>query len=195
MTGAVLGGGRADARPPALVVIDMQRIFRDPGSQWSTGGYDAAADRIGRLVEVSAGPVIWTRFVRDPAELGSWRAYYDRWSACREAPDSTAWDLTMPVRPSDSVLSLPTFSKWGDELAALTEGRDLVVCGVATDCCVLSTVLGAVDAGKQVTVVTDACAGATEEAHDQAVALMGMLAPMVSLTRTSELVGAAAPAA
>lgn len=192
-TRSTAGGGRASARPPALVVIDMQQIFRSPGSQWATVGYDAAAGRIETLVSAAEGPVVWTRFVRDEAEPGSWRGYYDRWSECREPADSPAWDLTMPAREEDSVLTLPTFSKWGDELAELTEGRDLVVCGVATDCCVLSTVLGAVDSGTPVTVVTDACAGATEEAHDQAVALMGMLAPMVRLARTAELVGGAAP--
>ncbi|QUW17811.1 cysteine hydrolase [Agrococcus sp. Marseille-Q4369] len=193
MTHSTAVGGRAQPRPsavpPALVVIDMQQIFRDPASQWATGGYEAAAERIRALVDAAEGPVIWTRFVRDPAEPGSWRAYYERWDECRDEPDSPAWDLTMPVADEHAVLSLPTFSKWGDELAALTaEHPELVVCGVATDCCVLSTVLGAVDAGKAITVVTDACAGATDEAHDQAVALMGMLAPMVRLAETAELV-------
>lgn len=192
-------GGRAQARPPAappaLVVIDMQQIFRDPASQWATGGYDAAAERIRLLVDAAGGPVIWTRFVRDPSEPGSWQAYYEHWDRCREAPDSPAWDLTMPVRDEHEILSLPTFSKWGEELAALTAGHpELLVCGVATDCCVLSTVLGAVDAGKAVTVVTDACAGATDEAHHQALALMGMLAPMVRLVEAAELVGSAAHA-
>ena len=196
MTLPPAGGGRAAARPsavPALVVIDMQQIFRDPASQWATGGYDAAAERIRLLVDAATGPVIWTRFVRDEHEPGSWRAYYDRWDECRDAPDSPVWALTMSVREEHAVVSLPTFSKWGDELAALTADHpELTVCGVATDCCVLSTVLGAVDAGKAVTVVTDACAGATDEAHDQAVALMGMLAPMVRLAHAAELVEGAA---
>lgn len=186
-------GGRAQARPPAaqpaLVVIDMQQIFRDPASQWVTGGYDAAAERIRLLVDAAEGPVIWTRFVRDPSEPGAWRAYYERWDECRDGADSPVWDLTMPVRDEHAVVSLPTFSKWGGELAELTaEHPELVVCGVATDCCVLSTVLGAVDAGKAITVVTDACAGATDEAHDQALALMGMLSPMVRLARTADVV-------
>jgi nicotinamidase-related amidase len=98
--------------------------------------------------------------------------------------------VTLPTRDGDSVLTLPTFSKWGPELVELTAWSDyLVICGVATDCCVLSTVLGAIDAGKMVTVVTDACAGATTEAHDQAIALMGMLAPMVTLLDAEGIVG------
>jgi nicotinamidase-related amidase len=65
----------------------------------------------------------------------------------------------------------------------------LIVCGVATDCCVLSTVLGAVDAGRAVTLVADACAGATVEAHDQAIALMAMLSPMVDIVTADDLTG------
>lgn len=172
----------------ALVVIDMQEIFRSPESEWFVPAYDAAAAQVIRLSEGFSGPTIWTRFVRDADEPGAWRAYYERWSRSRHEPDSPAWDLTLPVAEGDEVLSLPTFSKWGPELAALTAKNDhLVVCGVATDCCVIATVLGAVDAGKRVTVVTDACAGATSEAHGQAVGLMGLLSPMVSVVEMSEL--------
>ncbi|MGO4533511.1 isochorismatase family protein [Leifsonia sp. 2MCAF36] len=133
--------------------------------------------------------VVWTRFVRDPQELGGWREYYDRWNKCRSAPESTDWDLTLPIRAEDHLLSLPTFSKWGAELAAITAGEDhIIVCGVATDCCVLSTVFGAIDAGKSVTVVTDACAGVTDEAHQQAISLLDLLSPMVTLATTDEMI-------
>ncbi|GAA1806135.1 cysteine hydrolase [Agromyces neolithicus] len=172
-----------------LVVIDMQEIFRSPTSEWSVPAYDRTAEHVVRLADHFSHSVVWTKFVRDPDETGSWSAYYDRWSNSRAEPDSPVWDLTLPVRDGDRVLTLSTFSKWGPDLAEMTEHSDhIVVCGVATDCCVLATVLGAVDAGKQVTLVTDACGGATPEAHDQAVALMGMLAPMVTLAETTEIV-------
>ncbi|CAG7613683.1 cysteine hydrolase family protein [Leucobacter soli] len=175
----------------ALVVIDMQHVFRDADSQWATPGYDRAAERISRLTDAYRGEVIWTRFVRDPQESGSWSDYYARWNECREPEDSPVWDLTMPVADGDDIVSLPTFSKWGEELAGLTSERQrLVVCGVATDCCVLSTVLGAVDAGKHVTLVADACAGVTDRAHEQAIELMGLLGPMVEVVTTEELVAA-----
>jgi len=172
----------------ALVLIDMQRIFQEPGSQWFVSNYDQAEAAVRALRRDFDGPVIWTRFVRDPEEHGSWRDYYRRWDECREEPDSVRWDITMPVASGDEVLSLPTFSKWGLELAALTAGQEhLVIAGVATDCCVLSTVLGAVDAGKRVSVVADACGGATPEAHAQALALLELLAPMVEVTTTKAL--------
>lgn len=173
-----------------LVIIDMQEIFRAQHSQWFVPGYADAATNVARLAEALPGSIVWTRFVRDPDELGGWREYYDRWNQCRSAPESSDWDVTLPIADGDSTLSLPTFSKWGPQLADMTADADrVVICGVATDCCVLSTVFGAVDAGKSVTVVTDACAGITDEAHQKALALMNLLAPMVTLTTTEEVVG------
>ena len=63
----------------------------------------------------------------------------------------------------------------------------MTVAGVATDCCVVSTVLPAADAGVPVRVVTDACAGSDDEEHDRAVHLMGLHAPLVELTTTAAL--------
>ncbi|QEP08343.1 MULTISPECIES: cysteine hydrolase family protein [Glutamicibacter] len=171
----------------ALVLIDMQRIFQDPESQWFVANYDQAAAQVARL-RTKFDDAIWTRFVRDAREQGAWQDYYDRWDQCRQGPDSPQWDLTLKPQPDDGILSLPTFSKWGHQLAELTSSSEhLVIAGVATDCCVLATVLGAVDAGKRVTVVTDACAGATHAAHQQALGLMELLNPMVQTVSVEQV--------
>lgn len=180
------------ARDHTLVVIDMQEAFCDEASQWCVPRYAEAEANVARLVERSAGDVVWTRFVRDPDERGAWRDYYDRWHELRVGPEAKEWDLTTAAGEGDGILDLPTFSKWGPELDALTAAAPrLVVCGVATDCCVLGTVLGAADAGRPVTVVTDACAGVTDTAHQQALDLMELLAPMVTLADTDQVVAEA----
>ena len=58
-----------------------------------------------------------------------------------------------------------------------TLGRDrLVCCGVSTAYTVETTVRHAVDMGYHVTVAADACATATHEQHDRALAAMAPLA-------------------
>ncbi len=59
--------------------------------------------------------------------------------------------------------------------------------GVATECCVLATALASVDAGHAVTVVSDACAGATEALHDKALTLLAQLDPLVTVTSADQL--------
>lgn len=172
----------------ALVIIDMQHIFASTQSQWHVPGYADAANQVARLRRHFSGPAIWTRFVRDPQETGSWQAYYQRWSQCRLAEDDPAWDITLTVPADDPVITLPTFSKWGADLQAMTQNhRRLVMCGVATDCCVLATALGAVDAGHHVTLVTDACAGLDLQAHAQTLAILQLLAPMTALMTLDQL--------
>lgn len=174
-----------------LAVIDMQVCFQEDTSQWHVPRYDEAAVNVQRLSAAFAGRVMWTKFVRDSAEPGAWSDYYDRWSSFRVDENSRQWDLTLDPLADDPVIALPTFSKWGSELATWAPFEDpLVVCGVATDCCVLSTVLGAVDAGRSTIVVTDACAALSDAAQEQTLQVLGLLSPMVTLATTDEVLGA-----
>ena len=81
------------------------------------------------------------------------------------------------------VVSATTFGKWGPDLAAVV-GPDapLVLTGVSTDCCVLSTALAAADAGRPVMVVADACAGLSEADHQRALDAMALYAPLITIT-------------
>ncbi|WP_411731402.1 cysteine hydrolase family protein [Paeniglutamicibacter sp.] len=169
-----------------LVVIDMQRIFRRKGD-WHVPRYDEAAAGIIRLAAALPAPIM-TRFVRDPLEEGAWEAYYDRWDSTRLTREDSAWDLELPGLDSGQTLDLSTFGKWGPRLEALVPvGHEIVLTGVATDCCVLSTALAAVDAGRFVTVVSDACAGQNDTSHDGALAMLALLAPMIRIVSTQEL--------
>ena len=178
-----------------LVVIDMQRAFRRQGD-WHVPRYDAAAGVIARLVDGGLDPII-TRFVPDPAEPGSWSAYYDRWQSMRLDPSDAVWEVELPGIDVGAVtLDLPTFTKWGVELAGrIPAGDEIILTGVATDCCILATALGAVDAGRYVTVVADACAGQCDRAHESTLGLLELLSPMVTVTTSAELVARPQPAA
>lgn len=169
-----------------LVVVDMQRAFRQKG-QWNVPRYDEAAAAIAQLVGSGLEPIL-TRFVPDPAEEGAWSAYYDQWDTMRLAPSDAVWDIELPGVEVGATLDLPTFTKWGAELAAhIPVGDEMILTGVATDCCVLSTALGAIDAGRFVTVVSDACAGQDDNAHQKTLDLLDLLSPMITLCTAAEL--------
>jgi nicotinamidase-related amidase len=186
------GGARPDGA--TLVVIDMQRVFRDDG-QWQVPRYQEIVPVIGLLQQALGSGTVFTRFVRDEAETGAWAAYYRRWDGMRFPSGSEAWDITLDVPGGATVLDAPTFSKWGPELAALVpEGAEMVLTGVATDCCVLLTALGAVDAGRFVTVVSDACAAVSDEAQQQTLTLLELLSPMCEVVTSRQLLARAMPA-
>ncbi|MER7183439.1 isochorismatase family protein [Streptomyces hyaluromycini] len=177
--------------PGLLAVIDMQHVFADPAGPWAAPRYAEAAAGVRRLLPAFGNRTVFTRFVAPAHPTGAWRAYYDRWPFALQPAEAELWRLTDEFeQQAEVVLDAPTFGKWTPELAALAtpHGR-LVLAGVSTDCCVLSTALPAADAGIEVLVVADACAGADDDSHAKALHLLDLYRPLIRVTTTAELLG------
>ena len=52
--------------PPLLAVIDMQRVFGEPGSKWLAPRFAEIVGPVRRLVHAFRPRVIFTRFVAPP---------------------------------------------------------------------------------------------------------------------------------
>lgn len=169
-----------------LMVIDHQPAFSHPSSPWFTPGMDASARQVARLVAAYGENVLFTRFV-PPADIrGSWQPYYRDWPFALEDGADWLWGLDAEWTGRRSISS-HTFSKWVPSARAILGPHpSLTICGVSTDCCVLSTVLAATDDGAHVRVVTDACAAGTPELHAGALAIMEARAPQIVLLTTDE---------
>jgi nicotinamidase-related amidase len=173
---------------PWLVVVDMQEIFASASSGWQTPGFDAITPAVQRLVAAFGERVVYTRFIAPRHPEGAWIPYYELWPFALDAGELNAMAPAFP--PGDrTVIDKPTFGKWGPELEAATGGsRELVLAGVSTDCCVLSTAIPAADAGVHVRVVADACAGLSDADHERALAAMGLYAPLIEITSVDEVI-------
>ncbi|MBA8795803.1 nicotinamidase-related amidase [Friedmanniella endophytica] len=166
-----------------LVAIDLQHVFADPDSYWATPRFAEVLPVTLALAERFEGRVLATRFVAPAEPTGAWVDYYRDWPDALTPADHPQYDLVPEVAAlGPRVLTAPTFGKWGAELAALVgPDPELVVTGVSTDCCVLSTALAAADAGARVTVVADGCAGATDEDHARALTAMALYGPLITV--------------
>jgi nicotinamidase-related amidase len=169
----------------SLVVIDLQHVFGDPDSGWFAPRFAEILDPVERLVSAYEPDVVFTRFVAPDEPAGAWRRYYEQWPFAQQPADAPLYALTerFAGRPT---LDRTTFGKWGPELADLV-GDEIVLAGVSTDCCVLSTALAAADGGIAVRVAADACAGATDDSHDQALALMRLYPPLIEVGTVDQL--------
>ncbi|MEO5982755.1 MAG: isochorismatase family protein [Pedococcus sp.] len=177
-------------QPAWLVGIDFQRVFGDPSSAWCAPRYAAAASAARRLSAAYQGRTVLTRFVAPATPDGAWKPYYEDYPWALVGDDDPLYALTDEVADLPArIVSAPTFGKWDVLRDILGTTPRLVVAGVATDCCVISTVLAAADAGAEVTVVTDGCAGSTDGNHAAALHLMGLYAPLVRLVTTDEALG------
>jgi nicotinamidase-related amidase len=174
-----------------LAVIDMQRVFAEKGSPWLAPRFAGTVGPVRELAEAFGERVTFTRFVAPAAPDGAWRRYYDQWPFALQPPDARIYELADEFKlAAGRTLDATTFGKWGPELAGLVGARRLVLAGVSTDCCVLSTALAAADAGVQVQVVADACAGVSDQSHEQALAIMARYGPLIEVVVTADLTGA-----
>ena len=173
-----------------LVVIDMQFVFGDPSSKAFVPGYASASAAVQRLLPVFEGRTIYTKFVAPDQPHGAWIAYYKQWPFLLRPSTDPIWDVTKELFTHNAnVVSKHTFSKWGPELAAASlHTHELVLVGVSTDCCVLSTALAAADAGVHVRVVADACAGVSHSSHQQALSIMAQYAPMIDISTVEDII-------
>lgn len=169
-----------------LVVIDMQQVFTGE-SPWAAPRYDHAGAGIERLLPGFTGRTVFTRFVAPQRPQGAWVPYYREWPFALVPDADPLYALTEPFASAagdrnDPVVTEPTFGKWGTGLQAVVgDHPHLVLTGISTDCCVLSTALAAADAGATVTVVADACAGASDADHERALDVMRLYAPLITV--------------
>jgi nicotinamidase-related amidase len=184
------------AEPAAwLAVIDMQRVFAEPDSPWLAPRFAGIVGPVKSLVEAFRPRVTFTRFVAPAVPEGAWRAYYAQWPFALQPPGARIYELVDELAgEAGPTLDATTFSKWGPELAARADQGPLVLAGVSTDCCVLSTALAAADAGAAVRVVADACAGVDDESHAKALDVMSLYGPLVEVVTAANVLGEAWPA-
>ena len=161
--------------------VDMQRMFVED-TEWRTPWAEQVMPVLVKLCEAKADRTIFTRFIpaaRVGEGRGTWRDYWRRWSSMTlEAMGPSMVDLAGPLQrfaPPGRLIDKRVYSPWlgtGLDAELRAHGIDtLVVTGAETDVCVLAAVLGAIDLGYRVVVVTDAVCSSADDPHDHLLAL------------------------
>jgi biuret amidohydrolase len=179
----------------ALLVIDMQRAFLEPGAALEVPAGREAIPKVKRLIDTCRSkriPVIFTEFVHstaipclrgdpfgpehlparpgEPTGLGLPSSNCLIGTGAATGPDSPETVAELAPRDDELVIRAHTYDKFYGtplDLALRTAGvRYLLVTGVTTDVCVNSTVLAAATRDYRVTVVADGVASPWPELHD-----------------------------
>jgi nicotinamidase-related amidase len=181
--------GAADPQDPWLGVIDMQRVFGEADSAWFAPRFAEIVGNVAELVDAFRPRVTFTRFVAPEVPAGSWQRYYEQWPFALQPPGARIYELVAEFSGEPGpTLDATTFSKWNAGLSErVGAGGTLVLAGVSTDCCVLSTAVAAADDGVAVQVVADACAGVNDETHSQALHILRLYAPLIEVVTVAEV--------
>src|SRR5215210_1806651 len=98
-----------------LVVVDLQHVFGEPDTPWTTPRFDEIRPSIRRLVEAFGDRVAWTRFVAPAEPIGAWKEYYEEYDFALQPADAYCYRLVEDPG-SAPVVDAPTFGKWGPHL-------------------------------------------------------------------------------
>ncbi|EMG51540.1 cysteine hydrolase family protein [Brucella pseudogrignonensis] len=181
--------------------IDMQKLF-GPGAPWHVPWAEAVLPNIIRACEIFGERTIFTRFIppQSPDDaIGAWKRYYYKWqNVTLERLDRDLLNLVDPLQrfvPPATILDKAVYSPWTQgllqKLLYKKRVHTLIVTGAETDLCVLATLLGAVDRGYRVILVTDAVCSTSDASHDAILALCHQrLAEQLELTTTQQLIDA-----
>ena len=179
----------------ALLLIDMQRDFLDPGGYLAGMGYDlsgvrAAIEPARRLLRAARGAgiaILHTRqgYRPDLAEVPARRRA--RMAAgqssvgkpgplgrflIRGEPGFQIIAELAPLQDEPVIDKTANGAFWGTDLAAILAARGIraiIFAGVTTDVCVHSTLRDAVDRGFECLLARDACGSGDAEAHRAAL--------------------------
>ncbi len=186
----------ADTTAPWLVVIDPQHIFASTDSAWGSPFFADALANIRLLADAFGDRVLVTRWLPTADRTTAWGDYFAAWPFADRPADDPLFALVpegADLSPHPT-LDLPTFGKWGAAIEAVVgRGTPVVLSGVSTDCCVISTALAGADAGARLTVAADACAGSTTENHAAALQVMSLYPPQITVSDTAAILAADHP--
>ncbi len=199
----------------ALLVVDMQRGFLEPGAALEVPQGREIMANVGRLIELCRGkdvPVVFTEYVYStavpclrgdpfgiehlPAVEGEPTGFGRPSSNCLigpgadDGPNSARTVDELAPRPDEPVVRSHTYDKFCDtplDLALRSHDiRYLIITGVVTDVCVNATLMTAAMRDYRVTAVTDGVATLWPELQEACFAIWQR--KFARLRSTAELV-------
>ncbi|HZQ07791.1 MAG TPA: isochorismatase family cysteine hydrolase [Anaerolineae bacterium] len=167
----------------ALVIVDMQNVFCQPGGALEIAASRDTADNINRLADVCRAaniPVIWIRSYH-PAGGADWKMFFDYFISpergkmaaeqLQEDNPGSAIYSEMRVAPSDYIVSKNRYSCFVPGSSSLERllrslKRDtIIICGTRSNVCCESTTRDAMMLDFKVLFVSDGTSAMSDYEH------------------------------
>jgi nicotinamidase-related amidase len=158
------------------VCVDMQKMFAE-ATEWKMPWLPRVLPNVAAITSAYPERTIFTRFIpagKPGHGVGMWRHYYERWGSMTidqlgQEMIGLVPELAQFVPPART-FDKHVYSPWtGSDLHQQLRGagvETIIITGGETDVCVLATMLGAIDWGFRVILVTDALCSSADETHD-----------------------------
>ncbi len=185
-----------DVSDDLLLLVDFQNVYL-PGNDWACPSMPEALNNTIRILDAEGAPsCVMTRFIAPAQPVGRWQQYNDAFREINENAQlaELAAALT-PYAEKATVIDKSTYSSMdAPEVLAALEGRKAVVLtGVTAECCVLATMMDAMDLGYEVVYLYDCIAGQNAELEAQVRGIAEIFAPtQITIMSSAEYLSAIA---
>lgn len=172
-----------------LLVIDMQNVYLR-GQPWACRMIEEVQENIIRLLESEkVDNIIFTRYLPSQHPVGRWQEYNRLYADINANPwMSKMVEELLPYTRKWPVYDKTVYSSYSiEQVRTLASKADrILIAGVVAECCVLSTVISAVDAGDMVIYLKDAVAGMDEVSRKTAEQIVGYFAPLHTVIMSTQ---------
>ena len=166
MTASAIQTTQHDSREDLLLIIDFQNIYL-PGQEWACPTIEQSMANVHRIVSAPAAPdYVLTQYIASDDPVGSWKNYNEAYAAINADPYLCALsDGIRDLASEKNVIVKDTYSslKSPQILERLKGKKRVVLSGVVAECCILATMMDAIDLGYEVIYLHDCISGMTPE--------------------------------
>ncbi len=179
-----------------ILIIDMQNVYL-PNQPWGCFSFNRSLQNIKKLIKSrekknTHSRIFFTKFIHNPEATGTWAEY----NIQNKEINNNAWmseivDELKGCASKYPVLSKSTYSSMGNKVLReeAKSASKIVITGVVSECCVLSTCFEAIDMGLHVVYLKDACSGINEENEQATARILESLSPVhVKIMTTDEYI-------
>lgn len=160
-----------------ILVTDMQKAYLK-GQKWECPNINSVIEKIVQLLSECNCNVMFTAFTAPQNPTGQWIDYNYVNQDINSCPYKNeiidrlkCYIKKYPLVFKDKYSSLSNKSVTQAVYDIIKNGGRVVITGVVSECCVLSTAMAAIDLGGKVIYIKDAVAGSSKK-HEKAVELI-----------------------
>ena len=168
-------------RNDLLIIVDMQNVYL-PGEEWACPSVPEAIKNIKNLLDREIiRKVVFTKFVKPQNPVGTWDDYNNEYKQVNDNPYLN--EMMKAFRPyldkwPGYEKSIYSSMRIPEILAAAKKAEHVLLAGVVAECCVVATMIDAIDEGHKVIYLTDCVAGQTPETEETVKKLAECFSPM-----------------
>ncbi len=167
-----------------IIITDMQNVYLK-GEKWACKSISFAIENIIRLLNNCECEEIFTAFSAPKNPIGQWKTYNRVNADVNSCPGKSEiidelkrYTKKYPLLIKDKYSSLSNEKVFEAAYKTINTGGRIVLTGVVSECCVLSTAMAAIDLGVKVIYLKDAVSGSNKKTEKAVELIMRGMEPV-----------------